>query len=75
MNAIQTSHCKVIFISDVGFPMEVNVQALLDAVVQFLTDLPQGAALKHIMVINKDEHISAVLASAFQQVSGIVSLS
>ena len=53
--------------------MEVSAQALLDAVVQFLTDLPHGAALKHITVINKDELISAVLASAFQQVSGVLS--
>ena len=56
-------------VSDVGFPVEVGAQALLDAVVQFLTDLPPDLALRHVMVINKDEHVSSVIASAFEQVS------
>ncbi len=49
-------------------PQETSVQSLLDAVVQFLTDLTPESTLKDIAVINEEADVASLVASAFEQV-------
>ncbi len=53
-----------------GMPQETSVQSLLDAVVQFLTDLTPESTLKDIAVINEEAEVASLVASAFEQVCG-----